>query len=256
MSMVINMQFNNIELTELKKIATLLSAYYLGQCLLTNVKKLILAAFFSFFAIVMATLLINIGMIFAARRYVYSDISKLPPRTAILVLGSQTHGTRLSPVLQDRVDSAIRLMEKGIGKKLLLSGDHGQKFYDEATAMLLYVLTNAPFIQEEDIFVDYAGFSTWESMYRARNIFQVRDIIIVTQQFHISRAVNMARSLGMDAVGYGINQERFRGRSLRNWHLREYFARVKAFYSIVFRPKPTYLGEIIPISGDGRDSWI
>jgi len=219
-------------------------------------KRLILTAIFAFFCVALATLFINIGIILAARRFVYNDISAVPPRTAVLVLGSQTHGTRLSPVLQDRVDAAISLREKGIAGKLLLSGDHGQKFYDEPTAMRLYVLANAPFIPEEDIFVDYAGFSTWESMYRARNVFEVYDLIIVTQQFHISRAVSMARSLGMDAVGYGINQDRFRGRNLRNWHIREYFARVKAFYSIIFRPKPTFLGDTIPITGDGRSSWL
>jgi len=219
-------------------------------------KSLLLAVIFTFFGIALATLFINMGMILAARRFVFNDIYTIPPRTAVLVLGSQTHGIRLSPVLRDRVDAAIYLREKGTAGKLLLSGDHGQKFYDEATAMKLYVLANAPYIPEEDIFVDYAGFSTWESMYRARNVFEVNDLIVVTQKFHISRAVNMARSLGMDAVGYGINQDRFRGRSLRSWRVREYFARVKAFYSILFRPKPTYLGEVIPITGDGRDSWL
>ena len=92
-------------------------------------------------------------------------------------------------------------------------------------------------------------------MYRARHIFEVTDLIIVTQEFHISRAVSMARSLGMNALGYGLYQGRFSGPSLRSWQIREYFARVKAFYSIVFRPKPQLMGEIIPITGDGRASW-
>ena len=227
----------------------------MGQYLLTNVKKLILAAFFILFGAALATVVINAGMILAARKYVYSDIEIIPPRTAVLVLGCQTHGTNLSPVLKDRVDNGISLVGRGVGEKLLLSGDHGKKYYDEVTAMLLYVQENAPYIQEEDIFVDYAGFSTWESMYRARDVFEVKDLIIVTQQFHISRAVCMARSLGMDAVGYGINQDRFIGRSLRQWRFREYFARIKAFYSIITRPKPTFLGDRIPISGDGRASW-
>ena len=158
--------------------------------------------------------------------------------------------------MQDRVEAGIRLMKDSKGKKLLLSGDHGQRYYDEVNAMRLYVLANAPGIDEEDIFMDHAGFSTWDSMYRARDVFEVKDLLIVTQKFHISRAVCMARSLGLDAVGYGINQDRFQGRSLRSWRFREYFARVKAFYSIVFKPKPRYLGEKIPISGDGRATWI
>jgi len=205
---------------------------------------------------VLATILINAGMILAARKYVYGDISAIPERTAILILGSQIRGKKLSPVLQDRVDSGITLMEQSKGKKLLLSGDHGQIYYDEVNAMRLYVLDNAPAILEEDIFMDHAGFNTWDSMYRARDVFEVRDLIIVTQQFHISRAVCMARSLGLDAVGYAINQDRFKGPSLRSWQLREYFARIKAFLSIILKPKPRYLGDKIPIRGDGRATWI
>ena len=203
----------------------------------------------------LATVIINVGIIFASRSHVYTDINAIPPRTAVLVLGSQTHGTRLSPVLQDRVDAAIRIIENRTGEKLILSGDSGGKFYDEVNAMWLYVLANAPEIPEENIFLDYAGFSTWESMYRASYIFEVDELIIVTQQFHISRAVIMARSLGINALGYGIYQGRFRGQSLRTWTIREYFARVKAFYSIIFKPEPQFLGEKIPISGDGRASW-
>jgi SanA protein len=219
--------------------------------------KRIFALFFICFAAVLAvTAIINLGMIHATRSYIYDDIDAVPYRTAILVLGSQIRGTKLSPVLQDRVEAGISLMENSKGEKLLLSGDHGQRYYDEVNAMRLYVLANAPAIREEDIFMDHAGFSTWDSMYRARDVFEVKDLLIVTQQFHISRAVCMARSLGLDAVGYGVNQDRFSGRSLRSWRFREYLARVKAFYSIMTRPKPRYLGEKIPISGDGRATWI
>ena len=204
----------------------------------------------------LVTLAINIWMIMAARKYVHNDIDSIPNRTTVLVLGSQTRGRILSPVLQDRVDAGINMMETSKGEKLLLSGDHGQIYYDEVNAMRLYVLEHAPDIREEDIFMDHAGFSTWDSMYRARDVFQVKDVLIVTQEFHISRAVCMARSLGLDAVGYAVNQDRFRGQSLRAWQFREYFARVKAFYSIVVKPNPRYLGDKIPITGDGRATWI
>ena len=209
-----------------------------------------------FGAALAATVIINAGMIFAARKYVYTDFSGVPSRSTVLVLGSQIRGRRLSPVLQDRVEASISVIGSRKGKKLLLSGDHGQKYYDEVNAMRLYVLANAPAIPEEDIFMDHAGFSTWDSMYRARDVFEVRDLIIVTQEFHISRAVCIARSLGLDAVGYGINQDRFSGKSLQSWRFREYFARIKAFFSIVFKPKPRYLGDKIPITGDGRATWI
>ena len=220
------------------------------------VKKIIRIFIILCTSAVLLSLIINIGMILRAHKYVYTNSAEIPPRTAILILGSQTRGRRLSRVLQDRVDAGIHLMEVDKGKKLLLSGDHGQIYYDEVNAMRLYVLENAPDIKEEDIFMDHAGFSTWDSMYRARDVFEVKDLLIVTQQFHISRAVSIARSLGLDAIGYGINQDRFKGRSLRNWRIREYFARIKAFYYIITKPKPRYLGDIIPITGDGRATWI
>jgi SanA protein len=206
--------------------------------------------------VILGSLLINIGMVKWSEKYVYTDLSQVPSRTTVLVLGSQTHGTSLSMVLQDRVVAGIELMERGKGRKLLLSGDHGQIYYDEVNAMRLYVLAHAPEISKEDIFMDHAGFNTWDSMYRARDVFEVSDLIIVTQDFHISRAICIARSLGLNASGYAVNQDKFSPRLIRAWKTREYLARVKAFFSIVFKPKPKYLGDKIPIAGDGRATWI
>jgi len=218
--------------------------------------KIFLIVLISIGSVFAVTVIINVGMILAASKYVYTDFDELPSRSTVLVLGSQIRGRRLSPVLQDRVEAGISLMVSQKGKKLLLSGDHGQIYYDEVNAMRLYVLANAPAIPEEDIFMDHAGFNTWDSMHRARDVFEVKDLIIVTQEFHISRAVCMARSLGLDAVGYSVNQDRFSGKSLQAWRFREYFARIKAFFSIIFKPKPRYLGDVIPITGDGRATWI
>jgi SanA protein len=194
-------------------------------------------------------------MIFGTKKYIVRDIKDLSGKTAILVLGSQTSGTRLSLVLEERVSAGISLMKAQRGRKLLLSGDHGDRYYDEVNAMRLYVLGHSG-IAEEDIFMDHAGFKTYDSMYRARDIFEVRDLIIVTQEFHISRAVFIARSLSLDALGYAVGHEKFRKSSLRYWEFREYFARVKAFLSVIFRAKPRYLGDRIPITGDGRQTWI
>jgi SanA protein len=205
---------------------------------------------------ILGTLIINIVMIKGTEKYVYRDIGAIPGKTAVLILGSQIRAGSLSPVLRDRVEGGIELLRQGKGRKLLLSGDHGQRYYDEVNAMRVYVLRNAPEIPEEDIFLDHAGFSTWDSMCRARDVFGVQDLLIVTQDFHISRAVAMARSLGLDAAGYSVNQDRYKGPSLNYWNFREYFARVKAFFSITFKVKPKYLGDRIPITGDGRATWI
>ena len=204
----------------------------------------------------LASVIINFTMVKSMEKYVYTDISQIPPRATVMVLGAQIRGRTLSPILQDRVDGGIALIEAGKGHKLLLSGDHGDIYYDEVNAMRLYVLANAPDIPHEDIFMDHAGFSTWDSMFRARDVFEVDELIIVTQNFHISRAVCMARSLGINAVGYGLPEERFGKNNVQAWKTREYLARLKALYSIVFNIKPKFLGDKIPITGDGRATWI
>jgi SanA protein len=201
-----------------------------------------------------ATLCINGGMVFSTRKFIYRDIESLPAKTAVLVLGSQIRQGRPSPVLRDRIDAGILVVESGKGNKLLLSGDHGQTNYDEVNVMRRYALDSS-LIQEEDIFMDHAGFNTYDSMYRARDVFGVKDLVIVTQEFHINRAVYIARALGLDAVGFAVNQDRFGKRSLRWWKSREYLARVKAFLSVQIKAKPRYLGEKIPITGDGRATW-
>jgi SanA protein len=203
----------------------------------------------------LTTLIINIAMIKSMEKYIYNDIDQIPSRTTVMVLGAQIRGQTLSPILKDRVDTGIEMIETGKGHKLLLTGDSGQMYYDETNAMRLYVLANAPDILHEDIFMDHAGFSTWDSMYRAREIFEVNDLLIVTQKYHISRAVCMARSLGIDAVGFAVDEEHFMGKNLQAWRTREYLARIKAVYSIVFKIKPRVLGDKIPITGDGRITW-
>ncbi|MDR0512399.1 MAG: YdcF family protein [Treponema sp.] len=217
---------------------------------------MIFKVFVIFFgSVVFLTFAINVWIVLVSHRHIYTSPEDISPRTAVLVLGAQVIGTTLSPVLEDRVSGGIQLMESGKGEKLLLSGDHREKHYNEVRAMKLFVLDNAPSIPHEDIFLDHSGISTWDSMFRAKNIFEVSDLIIVTQKFHINRAVAMARSLGMDAAGFAVNQGHFSRRTLLFWHFREYFARVRAFYSILFRPNPHFLGDVTPISGDGRYSW-
>ena len=103
-------------------------------------KKIIFTLLFIFALAIGVTVNINIWMVNSSRKSIYTDINEVPPRTAVMVLGSMTYGTRLSAVLQDRVKGGIWLLENGKGEKLLLSGDHGQRNYDEVNAMRLYML--------------------------------------------------------------------------------------------------------------------
>ena len=165
----------------------------------------------------------------------------------IMVLGCGVRGDSPSPLLADRLQRGVEVFSLGASPKILMSGDHGQENYDEVNVMKQYALDAG--IAEADIFMDHAGFSTYESMYRAKEIFGVKKMIIVTQKYHLSRAVYIANQLGIEAYGVASDYQTFGGQFGRD--CREVLARVKDMFTTIFQPKPTYLGEHIPISGDG-----
>jgi SanA protein len=178
------------------------------------------------------------------------SIADAPEADAAIIPGAAVSPSgALSGVLQDRVDRGIQLYRAKKVKKLLMSGDHGHASYDEVDAMGRYAVSHG--VPSQDIFLDHAGFSTYESMYRARDVFQVKRAVIVTQGFHLSRSVYIARSLGIEAWGVTSNQHVYGGESY--FEARELPARFKAFMQInVLHSRPRYLGPAIPISGDGR----
>lgn len=184
------------------------------------------------------------------RSYMVTDVKAAPEYGVAIVLGAKVFSSgQLSQVLQDRVDTAIDLYRQGKVQKLLLTGDHGQQEYDEVNNMRRYALEAG--VNSEDIFMDHAGFSTYESMYRAKEIFQVKQALIVTQDFHLPRALYLARSLGLEAKGVPADRRDYH--NIQYQYKREIPARVKAFLQAdVLHDKPTYLGEAIPITGDGR----
>ena len=167
----------------------------------------------------------------------------------ILVLGCGVYadGTP-SAMLTDRLKQSIALYNAGAAPKLLMSGDHGQKNYDEVNTMKQYAVDAG--IPASDIFMDHAGFSTYESVYRAKEIFGAEKIIIVTQRYHLYRALHIANAFGLEAYGVSADLRSYRGQTYRD--IREILARNKDFITAIFKPKPTYLGETIPIFGDGN----
>lgn len=167
----------------------------------------------------------------------------------ILVLGCGVWDDgRPSHMLEDRLKQAVALYELGASEKLLMSGDHGRVDYDEVATMKRYAVDAG--IASENVFMDHAGFSTYESMYRAGSIFQAKKVIIVTQGYHLYRAIYIAERLGLEAYGVASDYRTYVGQPVRD--LREILARVKDFGTCIFKPEPTYLGEAIPIWGDGN----
>ena len=167
----------------------------------------------------------------------------------ILVLGCQVKNNGVpSDMLADRLRRGVELYDAGVAPKLLMSGDHGRTDYNEVGAMKQYAMNTG--IPSADIFMDHAGFSTYESMYRAKHIFEADKIIIVTQQYHLHRALHIARSLGIEAYGVAADYRAYSGQTARD--VREVLARVKDFGTSILHPKPTFLGNVIPISGNGN----
>lgn len=207
-------------------------------------------------AIVIAILVALLLMILApltmraiVQRGIYQFPDNVPQTRAALVLGASVVRGKPSPVLEERAHTAVGLYMMGKVSKILVTGDNGALTHDEVTPVRKY-LTNAG-IPPEDIFLDHAGFDTYSSMYRARDVFLADSITIVTQDFHMPRAIFVARQLGLTA--YGVVPERGQG-DLYDY-MREVPASVKALIDLTLSRSPKYLGEEIPLSGDGTSTW-
>lgn len=172
---------------------------------------------------------------------------------AIIVLGAgvKEDGSPCQ-MLEDRLKTAIAVYNKLDKKcKILLSGDHGQDNYNEVKTMKKYILDNLS-ISESDIFMDHAGFSTYDTMYRAKDIFEVNKAIVITNGYHLPRALYLAQKKNIEALGVASDLREYLG--IDYYKFRERFSQIKAFLmSNITKSKPKFLGEKIPIStSDGR----
>ncbi len=199
-------------------------------------------------AALLVTALNAIVMLSAKRHFVSFEEAAENQYDCILVLGCGVRGGRPTMMLRDRLQMGISLYESGASGKILMSGDHGQESYDEVNVMKEYAMDAG--IPSCDIFMDHAGFSTYESMYRARDVFCADRILIVTQGYHLYRAVFVARALGLDAEGIAVESSVRYGQVYRE--VREIAARCKDCFTALFKPEPTFLGDAIPVSGDGN----
>ena len=169
----------------------------------------------------------------------------------ILVLGCQVWADGSpSMMLRDRIDRGLELYKAGAAPKILMSGDHGTISYDEVNAMKRTAIDAG--VPSEDVFMDHAGFSTYESIFRAKAVFQAKRILIVSQEYHLYRALYCAEALGLEACAVAAEDIRYRGQFIRD--LREIAARNKDFLKCIFKPDPTFLGDAIPISGSGDET--
>lgn len=194
---------------------------------------------------------INAMMLMSTDEYIVGrdEAAQLEDVDCILVLGCGVdENGQPKGLLTDRLEVGIGLYNAGAAPKLLMSGDHGRTEYDEVNAMKDYAMNAG--VPGSDVFMDHAGFSTYESVYRARDVFAASRVIIVTQGYHLPRALYAARALGLDAYGVAADLHNWRGAAYREF--REALARCKDFVTAAVQPEPTYLGDAIPVSGDGN----
>ena len=165
----------------------------------------------------------------------------------VLILGAGIRGTNPSPMLEDRLLTGMDIYNKKITNKIIVSGDHGRENYDEVNVMKNFLISHK--ISSENIFMDHAGFSTYDSIYRAKEIFKAKKIIIVTQKYHLYRALYIAKELGIEAYGIEADKRTYKYQLKRE--IREIAARVKDLIKCIIKPEPKYLGNTIPVNGNG-----
>ncbi|MDB2074444.1 YdcF family protein [Clostridium paraputrificum] len=220
-----------------------------------KVLKKMMVTFICILVIILCGALVIINNVQAKgeKRIVTKDT--LPEKVdAIIVLGAgvREDGTP-SDILTDRLSTSLDILNMGVEGKLLLSGDHGKEGYNEVGTMKDYILKNSD-IKEKDIFLDHAGFSTYDSIYRAKDIFKVESAIIITNEYHLPRALYLAEKLGIDAYGYTSDKREYY--YMDAYKKREKIAQLKDFLFVnVLKPEPKFLGDSIPVNtSDGRDT--
>lgn len=216
-----------------------------------NMFKIIIIILLILFVIAVITLLgINfwIKSKTSSRIITEQQAKKLQNIDCILVLGAGIWGDKPSPMLEDRLLQGISLYNNKVSSKIIMSGDHGTEEYDEVNVMKDFAIERN--VNSENIFMDHAGFSTYDSIYRAKEVFEAKKIIIVTQKYHLYRALYVAEKLGIEAYGVASDPRAYAGQTLRE--IREILARDKDFIKCILKPQSTYLGETIPVSGNGN----
>ncbi len=195
------------------------------------------------------SLLVPIAMRISIARFIHASVDEVPSAEVAIVLGASVVRGEPSPVLAKRADAAILLYKAKKVEKVLVTGDSGALSHDEVTPVRKYLLDAG--VAPEDIFLDHAGFDTYSSMYRARDVFGARSATIVTQDFHLPRALWIARKLGIKADGLIAGG----GESSLVLYMREIPASLKALLDVTTKREPKYLGTPYPLSGTGEITW-
>ncbi len=213
--------------------------------MMKNVIKLLMGFIILGISLIMA---INNLVVVDSKRYIIKNTDIKDDYDCILVLGAGINDDRPSKMLQERLDTSISIYHQGKTKKILMTGDHTRASHDEVNVMKQYAVSKG--VKSEDIFMDHAGVSTYDSLYRAKYLYNVKKIIIVTQEYHLYRALHIAKKLGIEAIGVDSTKKIYAGQNMRE--IREVLARIKDYFKVMLKSKSTYLGNPLSLDNNGN----
>ena len=213
-----------------------------------NRKKILKIAIITIITLIFSFFITNFYVVLSVKNRVITnnDYKNIKDVQCIIILGAGIRGDEPSPLLRDRLDKGIELYFEGVAPKIIMSGDHGKKNHDEVNVMKDYAIDKG--VPSEDIFMDHAGFSTYDTMYRAKNVFGVKKAIIVTQKYHIYRSLYIANQIGIDAYGVPTLIKR---KNAVFREVREVLARGKDLIKTAISSSSNYKGETISLEQSG-----
>ncbi|MCD0470965.1 vancomycin high temperature exclusion protein [Flavobacterium sp. JAS] len=192
-----------------------------------------------------AVLSVNYYITTSTKKHINYSLKKFPKNDVGIIFGAGINGDQPSKYLKDRLDAGILLYKSKRINKILLSGDNGRDEHDELTVMKNYCFRNG--VDTTKIFVDYAGFDTYSTMYRAKHIFKIKKATLISQEYHLNRAIYIGQKLGIKSVGYSANNGEYHG--YKYVCFREYLSRFKSFFDVLRNREPRFLGNPIDING-------
>lgn len=206
-----------------------------------NFKKLFLVSIIALIAVVC----INIYVKNKTNNLIFRNINEVQKTNVGIIFGAGINGDQPSKYLKDRLDAGILLYKSNKINKILLSGDNGSDEHDELTVMKKYCCQNG--VDTTKIYIDYAGFDTYSTMFRAKKIFKINAAVLISQKYHLNRAIFIGNKMGIKSTGFSANVGRY-----NNYNyviFREYFSVVKAYFDVLRNRKPHFMGNEVNING-------
>ncbi|MDR7209079.1 ElyC/SanA/YdcF family protein [Flavobacterium piscis] len=208
-------------------------------------KKYLKIILYLFIIVLIAVVSANLHVKSTTKNRIHHSLKRFPKNDVGIIFGAGINGDQPGKYLKDRLDAGILLYKAKRINKILLSGDNGRQEYDELTVMKNYCFNHG--VDTTKIFIDYAGFDTYSTMYRAKHVFKIKRATLISQKYHLNRAIYIGQKFGIKSVGYSANKGDYNGYEYVTF--REYFSVFKSFFDVLRNREPHFLGNSIDING-------